>query len=118
MKNEYFILVAVFCFLYVINVVKKGNFSISESIFWFFGSFIALFIAVFPEILDKISLKFGISYPPSLLFFICIIFLILVNFRVSRKTALNEEKLIELGQKMSLLEFEVMELKNDKKSKK
>lgn len=104
MKNEYFVLVSIISFVYIINIVKKGKFSITESIFWSIASVMLIIFAIFPKILDRVALRLGIAYPPSLLFLICILFLIFINFRISRKLGIAEEKIAELAQRIALLE--------------
>lgn len=111
MKNIYFIIVSLIILVYVINVVRKGKFSVEESFFWVFGSFGALFLSIFPKFFDNIVSFFGIDYPPSLFFLICIIFLLLINFRSSRKIAIQKEKIIELAQQIAIIKSELEEKK-------
>jgi len=106
MKRIYFVIVAVIAIVYVITEVRKGKFSIKESIYWFIASLIMLILAIFPNLLDSLATFLGIGYSPSLLFTICIIFLLFINFRSSRKIAEQEEKIIELAQDIALLKEE------------
>lgn len=106
MKRIYFVIVAVIAIVYVITEVRKGKFSIKESIYWFLASLIMLILAIFPTLLDNLASFLGIGYSPSLLFTICIIFLLFINFRSSRKIAEQEEKIIELAQDIALLKEE------------
>ena len=73
---------------------------------------VMLFLGVFPYSIDWIAAKFGVSYPPSLLFVFCILFLIFINFRNSKKIAEQQTKIIELAQQLSILKEQV---KNEKK---
>lgn len=107
MKKIYFIIVALIAMIYVITVVRKNKFSIKESFYWFVASFIMLIFASFPKILDNVARFIGVDYPPSLLFVICIVFLLFINFRNSRRIAEQQEKIIELGQQISILKNKV-----------
>ena len=60
--------------------------------------------------IDSIAKIFGVDYPPSLFFVFCIIFLVLINFRSSRRIAIQNEKITELAQHIAILEEKV----NDK----
>lgn len=111
MKNIYFVFVALCAIIYVISEVRKGKFSIKESIWWFLASIVMLILAMFPRILDNLCLYLGIGYSPSLLFVICILFLLFINFRNSRRMAEQQDKITELGQKCALLEYEVKKIK-------
>ncbi len=113
MKNIYFIILAIFCILYVIQVVRQNKFSIKESFWWFIGSLLVLILAIWPTIIDFVAKKLNISYPPSLLFVICIIFLLFMIFRNSKRISEQQEKIIELAEQVSILKSKVS--KNDKK---
>lgn len=107
MSNIYFIIIVLLCVIYVIYQVRKKNLSVKESFWWFFGSIIALILAIFPHIIDWFAVKLNISYPPSLLFVLCIVFLLFINLRASKKMGENQEKIIELGQELSVLKDKV-----------
>lgn len=111
MKNIYFIIISAFCMIYVIFVVRKKKFSIQESFWWFIAAFAMLMLSIFPYSINWLASVFHIAYPPSLFFVFCIIFLVFVNFRSSKKIAEQQEKMIELAQRIAILEYE----KNERK---
>lgn len=111
MKNIYFIVISALCMIYVISVVRKKKFSIKESFWWFIASVVMLILSIFPYSINWLAKVFKIAYPPSLLFVFCIIFLVFMNFRNSRKISEQQEKIIELAQHIAVLESE----KNEKK---
>ncbi|MEG1009258.1 MAG: DUF2304 domain-containing protein, partial [Clostridia bacterium] len=90
------------------------KFDIKESILWLFGSIGVVVLAIFPSIISFFSKLVGIEYPPSLFFLICTIFILLINFRISKKTFENQEKLITLIQEVSILEEEIKKINNKK----
>jgi len=112
--NYFFIILAIVFIIYILRMIKMKNFSIKESIFWVAGTFGMIIFAVFPKLLDKIALKLNIEYPPSLLFLVGIFFLLFINFRNTQKISKQNEMIIELAQKLSLLEFEASSLKRDR----
>lgn len=103
MNNGYFIIISVLIILYVINIVRKKLFSIKESFWWFFASILMLFLSIFPYSIDWLAKKLNISYPPSLFFVICIIFLLFINFRNSKRISELQMKVIEVGQELSII---------------
>lgn len=107
MNNKYFILVSVLVILYVINIVRKKKFSIKESFWWVIGSIVMLLLSLFPYSIDWFANKLDIAYPPSLLFVICIFFLLFINFRFSKRISDLQTKVIELGQELALLKEKV-----------
>lgn len=112
MKNIYFIIVALFLLFYVIHIVRKGKLSIKESFWWVIGALIALILAIFPKSIDVIAGWFGVTYPPTLMFVFCILFLLFMNFRASSKVSEQNEKIMELTQQLSILKGQV---KNNEK---
>ncbi len=103
MKNIYFIIISIICMIYVILEVRKKRFSIKESFWWMVASIIMLILSIFPYSIDFIAKKIGVSYPPSLLFVLCIIFLVFMVFRNSKKIAEQQEKITELAQNLAIL---------------
>lgn len=109
--NYFFIILAIIFIIYIFRMIKKKNFSIKESLFWVVGTFVMTIFAIFPKLLDKIALSLKITYPPSLLFLVGIFFLLFINFRNTKKISKQNERIIELAQKNSILEFEIEKLK-------
>lgn len=116
MKNIYFIIVTLLITIYIIQEVRKKRFSIKESFYWVLSCLIMLILAIFPHSIDALAGFFNISYPPSLFFVICILFLIFMNFRSSKKISSQQEKIIELTEKVAILESVVYEKDKKKKS--
>ena len=103
MKKIYFILMSLFSMFYVIYNVKNKKFSIKESFWWVLSSLIMVVLSIFPYSIDYIAKVFGVSYPPSLLFVFCIVFLLFINFRNSKRISEQQMKIIELEQNLAIL---------------
>ena len=103
MNNIYFIILSVLVLLYVVNIVRKKKFSIKESFWWMIAVLIMLILSIFPYSIDWIAKKVGVAYPPSLLFVACIVFLVLINFRDSKRISELQMKVVELGQELAII---------------
>lgn len=114
MKNIYFIIIAALSMLYMFLEIRKNKFSIQESFWWMIAAIVMLILSIFPYSIDKIATFFGITYPPSLLFVFCIIFLIFIIFRNSKRITEQQEKIIELAQNLAILKEKVDNLKIEK----
>ncbi|MBO5530362.1 MAG: DUF2304 domain-containing protein [Bacilli bacterium] len=101
--NIWFIVLAIIFIIYIIHNIRKNDFSIKESFFWIMGCLVILVLSVFPKIIDFVAEKIGVDYPPSLLFVICILYLIYINFKLNKKIVSNEDKIIALAQEISIL---------------
>lgn len=115
MKNIYFIIISIIIMLYIVTEVRKKRFSIKESFWWVIASIAMLLLSIFPYSIDRVAVLLNIAYPPSLLFVICIVFLVFMNFRNSKKIAEHQEKIIELSQHIAIIESEEGVKKNAKK---
>ncbi len=103
MKKIYFIFITLIIGFYIINEVRKKRFSIKESFYWILGVLLMLILAIFPQCIDSLANYLGVAYPPSLLFVICILFLVLMNFRNSKRITKQQEEIIELEQNLTIL---------------
>lgn len=111
MDNKYFILLALLSVIYVFYVVRKKKFSIKESFWWVIASLIMLVFAIWPYSINRIATKLNINYAPSLLFVICILFLLFICFRNNRRIAEQNEKIIDLAQELAIVKEKVNEKK-------
>lgn len=107
MNNIYFIILAVLSVIYVFYVVRKKKFSIKESFWWVIAAIAMLILAIWPYSLDKLAQRVGIDYPPSLLFVICIIFLLFICFKNSKRISEQQEKIIDLAQELAIIREKV-----------
>lgn len=101
--NYYFVLIALVAVVVILLTVVKGKIAIDESFFWLVGAVAILGLSIYPGILDRVAVRFGVDYPPSLLFTAGIVFLLLMNLRLNKKIAILQEKLITLGQEMAIV---------------
>ncbi|SDN35020.1 hypothetical protein SAMN04487897_102600 [Paenibacillus sp. yr247] len=108
--NLFFAILGLFLIVYVYNRVKKNLFSEKESIFWMLGAVMVFVLSVFPKIIDFFSNILGISYPPSLLFLITMIFTLFLLFRQSQQITLINDRFKELVQKNAILDQKVREI--------
>lgn len=107
MNNKYFIVLSIVIMLYIINIVRKKKFSIKESFWWIIASIGMLLLSIFPYSINYFAKKLGIAYPPALLFVLCIVFLLFINFRSNKKIAEQQLKIIELAQELAILKEKV-----------
>lgn len=101
--NAFFAIVGILLALYIINNVKKSKFDIAESIIWISGTLVIIIFAIFPNLIIYLSNLVGIEYAPSLFFLLCLIFVILINFRFSKKILKQQEKITVLAQEIAIL---------------
>lgn len=103
MKNVYFIILSSVSLLVIVHEVRKGKFSIKESFWWVLAGIIMLILSIFPKMIDLFADFLGVAYPPSLLFTICIIFLLFINFRNCKRISKQQQMINELEQNIVLI---------------
>ena len=103
MNNIYFIILSSLIVVYVVNIVRKKKFSKMESFWWVGSSVLMLVLSIFPYSIDWFAKILNIAYPPSLLFVICIVFLLFINFRDSKRISELQMKVVELGQELAII---------------
>jgi hypothetical protein len=101
-----------FCAI-VIYLIIKHKISERSSVIWLGGSFVILLFAGEHKIVDKIALWLRIDYPPSLIFLLSSLILLLSNLYQSIQISKLNEKVKDLSQYLALKEA----LEFQKKSK-
>lgn len=110
--NLLFIIIGIILIIYIIKCVINKTFDMYESIFWIIAAVAIIILAIFPKSLDAISLKVGVSYSPSLVFLLGVVFLLFINFKQSRLLNDAKQKIVELTQELSILKEKVKEIEN------
>lgn len=103
-NNYFFIFISLILIFYLILKVKKNIYFEKESIFWLLGAFFMLLLAIFPKFIDFLASSLNISYPPSLLFLLSIVFIFAILFRQSQQISILHTKMRELIETNALIE--------------
>ncbi|WP_270508019.1 DUF2304 domain-containing protein [Eubacterium limosum] len=106
----FFIIIAIILIMYIYHNVKKNMLSQDESILWIIGAFFILILSIWPNIVIWLADIVGIAYPPSFLFLITSVFLVVFLFRNSQQISVLKEKNKELIQDLALLEKRLRDL--------
>ena len=101
--NVFFIIIAVSLFIYILHLTIENKLDVYESFFWVCGSLVGIFLSIFPKSIDKISRFLGVNYPPTLFLLLCILFLLIINFRITRYLSKEKEKVMFLAQEIAIL---------------
>jgi hypothetical protein len=83
--------------LYILEMVRRRKLREEYSILWLSGSVIVLALSLKEDWLNRVSAAAGIAYPPSLLFLIGILFIVLILIHFS----ITISKLQQMNKKMA-----------------
>jgi len=101
--NYFFIIIGIFFICYIMHNISKNILSIKESFFWVLACIGILVLSIFPKLIDKIAIALDVYYPPSMLFLVCIIFLLYMNFRNAQIISMQNKKITDLAQDLAIL---------------
>lgn len=106
------VITSIVFFVIVIDFVRRGLLKEKYSVLWIFLTMAVFVLSMWPEVLHKIASLLGVAYPPSLLFLIAFMFVLLILLHFSVVISILAEKSKLLSQEITLLREELSR-KND-----
>ncbi len=101
----------------VIELIRRGRLKEKYSLIWLFASGILLFLSSSRGLLNYLAKLLGVFYPPSLLFLVAFLFLLLITLHFSVVVSGLSEKNKKLAQELAILRQEVNRLTDKTGSK-
>ncbi len=106
-------LLAVIMVAMILWLIRKDRLPVSQSLWWLSVSIMILLFGLFPGLIDSLARQVGISYPPSLLFMIAILTLVIKVLIEDLEVSSNRRRLLRLAQKTAMLEAQLERLKKE-----
>lgn len=100
---------ALILFGFVIDFIRRGLLKEKYSVLWLASALAVLVLAIKKDLLDRISLFLGVDYPPSLLFLVAFLFVLLIILHFSVVISIFHEKNKILTQELTLLKNSLRE---------
>jgi len=72
-------IINIIIFITVVELTRRNRLKERYSLLWLFSSFVMIWFSVSRESLHLLSRVIGIQYPPSLIFLLGFLFLIIIN---------------------------------------
>jgi len=92
--------------IFIVELIRRKRLREEFSILWLAMGFVFLGVAMFRNLLDRFSFMIGISYPPTALFLILIIGLMLILMHFSVAISELKEANKKLVQEIGLMKLE------------
>lgn len=105
-------------FVFVIDFIRRGLLKEKYSVLWIASAVVIMALSVKKGLLDAIAGFLGIAYPPSLLFLVAFVFILLINLHFSVVISILHEKNKTLVQEITLLKNSLNEAGIDLTGKK
>ena len=102
MNNMFFIIIILGIIVYVFFDIKNKKITVKESFWWSFVLVVALILSIFPYSIDIMASWLGIAYAPTMLLTLCSVFLLLINYKNSKKIGDLNTKVTELEQEIAI----------------
>ena len=97
--------------LLVLELIRRGRLKERYALLWLFSGVVLLILSLSRSLLEFLARKVGIFYPPSLLFLIAFVFLLLITLHFSAVISGLSEKNKRLAQEVALLRQALEELR-------
>jgi hypothetical protein len=104
-------ILAVAMVVLILWLIRRDRLPISHSIWWLTVSALIGVLGLFPGLLDRVASWVGVAYPPSLLFILAILTLLIKVLLEDLEVSTNRRRLLRLAQKTAMIEEELQTLR-------
>ena len=95
----------------IIWLIRRDRLPISHAIWWLSVAVTIAVLGFFPGLIDAVAGFVGIRYPPSLLFILAILTLLIKVLLEDLEVSTNRRRLLRLAQKTAILQEEVRRMR-------
>lgn len=99
--------------IYVIRALRREQIDYKYALVWLSAGIMMLIFAIFPALLSIIATTLGIGLPLNMLFFLAILFLLIISFRISITIADLKRRIYTLTQTTAILENKIANQKQE-----
>jgi len=93
----------------IVELIRRGQLKERYALLWLFAGIILLIFSLSRGLLEYVASLVGIYYPPSFLFLLAFLFLMLITLHFSSVISELSEKNKQLAQELALLRQEMVE---------
>lgn len=108
----FFVCASFLILLYILEMIRRKSIKDEYSILWLLGGFTMILFSLWEKLLSKLSKLLGIFYPPSTIFIIGLLFLLLISIHFSHIISKIIDQNRRFAQEIGLLKEEVERLKS------
>ena len=102
-------IIGFFIAITILWLVRRDHLHGRFAIWWLTIGMIAALLGLFPQIIDYVASRLGISYPPILAVVLGIGFIVLKIITMDIERSKNEVKIQRLAQRLAMLEGELLQ---------
>ena len=90
----------------ILHLVRRDHLYIRQGLFWIAIAILSLALAIWPYLIDRLGAALGIAYPPTLLFLVAIVVLVVKALLGDIALTQVRRDVRRLNQRIALLETE------------
>jgi hypothetical protein len=98
----------------IVDLIRRGMLKEQYALLWLASAIVLSVLSLWRELLHLIAGLLGVAYPPSLLFFVAFLFLLLIVLHFSVIISSLSEKNKRLSHEVAILKTMVEEYKKDR----
>lgn len=97
-------------------LLRRDRLPVMHSLWWLLVAALIALLGIFPRLIDEAAALVGVAYPPSLLFVLAILVLLIKVLLEDVDVSKDRQRLLRLAQKVAILEEELERLKASRES--
>ena len=90
----------------ILHLVRRDHLYIRQGLFWIAIAVLSLGLAIWPRLIDALGAALGIAYPPTLLFLVAIVVLVVKALFADITSTRLKRDIRRLNQRLAMLEAE------------
>ena len=90
----------------ILHLVRRDHLYIRQGVFWIAIAVLSLGLAIWPRLIDALGAALGIAYPPTLLFLVAIVVLVVKSLLADIASTRLKRDIRRLNQRLAMLEAE------------
>jgi hypothetical protein len=90
----------------ILHLVRRDHLYIRQGLFWILIATLSLGLAIWPTLIDMLGGALGIAYPPTLLFLVAIVVLVVKALLADITSTRLKRDIRRLNQRLAMLEAE------------
>ncbi|MFC3195485.1 DUF2304 domain-containing protein [Marinicella sediminis] len=107
MTNITILIIGAFLSLTILYLVRKGKMHGPYATWWLTVATVAIILSIFPQLMDWMAARLGVTYAPSLIMVLAISMILLRMLTMDMALTRKEQKIRRLTQKLAMLEDKI-----------
>ncbi len=91
----------------ILLLIRRDHLYLSHGAFWLAVACVAAVLGIWPQLIDRVAVAVGISYPPTLMLLVAAIILFIKSLVTDITNTRLERNLRRLNQRLAMIESDI-----------